>query len=176
MVLRKISILLITLGIVVAIPLGIIIWNESFYFDLLPFLSPIEYSGNLPIRNDLRGEGDFGARRSGKRRHQGLDIAAPVGAPVRAARGGMAFTGNHPRGLGKFVEIKHKDDMVTIYSHLSKICINPIQRVRQGRIIGEVGKTGNARYKGIDTHLHFEVRVRGVAVDPKKYLLDEPSD
>ena len=60
--------------------------------------------------------------------------------------------------------------MVTIYSHLSKVCIKPIQKIRQGQLIGEVGKTGNARYNGILPHLHFEVRIHGVAADPKKYL------
>lgn len=167
----KKSFILFTLGIIIAVPLGHLLWNESFYIDRVPFLCPIEYAGNFPLRNDWRGKGDFGARRNGNRSHQGIDILAPVGTPVRAAKGGIAFAGLHKKGLGKYVEIKHKNGLVTIYSHLSEICIKPIQKVRQGQTIGAVGKTGNARYNGIEPHLHFEIRRGGVAVDPKKFLL-----
>ena len=168
---QKKSLILLVLGFIGAIPLGCFIWNESFDFDRVPFLSPIEYTGGFPLRNDWRGEGGFGAKRSGNRSHQGIDMLAPVGVHVRAAKGGIAFAGLHKKGLGKYVEIKHKNGIVTIYSHLSEIYILPIQKVRQGQIIGAVGKTGNARYNGIEPHLHFEIRHKGVAVDPKKYLL-----
>ncbi|MDD5449250.1 MAG: M23 family metallopeptidase [Candidatus Omnitrophica bacterium] len=157
--------------IAAAIPAGAFIWNESFYLDPLPFLSPIAYGNTaVPIRNDWRGEGAFGARRSGRRTHQGIDLLAPVGTPVRAAKGGLAFSNEQKKGMGKYVEIKHKNGFVTIYSHLSEISIKPAQKVRQGQVIGKVGKTGNARYNGIEPHLHFEIRKRGVAVDPKEYL------
>lgn len=169
MVFQKKFIIFVLITIIV-VPAGFIIWNESFYFDPVPFLLPIECTSELPIRNDWRGKGDFGARRNGSRTHQGLDILAAVGTPVKAAKGGIAFAGEHRKGLGKYVEIKHKNGMVTIYSHLSKVCIKPVQKIRQGQLIGEVGKTGNARYNGILPHLHFEVRIHGVAVDPKKYL------
>jgi murein DD-endopeptidase MepM/ murein hydrolase activator NlpD len=134
-------------------------------------LSPIEYTGDFPIRNDWRGEGDFGAKRSGGRKHQGIDMLAPVGTPVRAAKGGLAFAGLQKKGLGQYVEIQHRNGLVTIYAHLSRICIKPVQKVRQGYVIGMVGRTGNARYNGIEPHLHFEVRRGGAAADPKKYLL-----
>lgn len=173
MIFQKKSLILFISGIIVAAPLGWLLWNESFYFDRVPCLSPVAYTGKLPVRNDWRGEGDFGTRRNGNRRHQGIDLLAPVGTPVMAAKGGIAFSGLHKKGLGKYVEIKHKDGLVTIYSHLSEIYILPIQKVRQGQVIGAVGKTGNAGYNGIEPHLHFEIRRKGIAVDPKKYLLAE---
>lgn len=161
--------ILIILGATFIIPVSFLLWNESYYFDRVPFLSPIEYTGALPIRNDWRGKGDFGARRSGNRRHEGIDILAPLGTPVRAAKGGIAFSQSN-KGMGNFVKIQHKNNMVTVYGHLSKTYIKPIQRVRQGQLIGEVGKSGNAKYNGIKPHLHFEVRINGIPVDPKKYI------
>jgi len=156
---------------VILISLAFFAWNESFYFDAVPCLSPIQYdSGGLAIRNDTRGDGDFGTKRNGNRNHEGIDLFAPVGTPVRAAKGGIAFAGDYPKGMGLFVKIKHKNGMLTVYGHLSKIYIKPIQRVRQGQIIGEVGKTGNARYREILPHLHFEIRRYGVPLDPKQYI------
>jgi murein DD-endopeptidase MepM/ murein hydrolase activator NlpD len=171
MIFRKKPLILFALGIIIAAPLSYFLWNESFYFDRVSWVCPVEYTGRFPLRNDWRGGGDFGARRNGNRRHQGIDILAPLGTPVRAAKGGIAFAGLHKKGLGRYVEIKHKNGLVTIYSHLSEIYILPVQRVRQGQLIGAVGKTGNARYNGIEPHLHFEIRRKGVAMDPKKYLL-----
>ncbi len=167
---QKKTFVLFLYGFIIAAPLGVFIWSESFYMDRAAFLPPIEYEDAFPLRNDWRGEGAFGAKRSGNRTHQGIDILAPVGTPVRAAKGGVAFAGLHKKGLGKYVEIKHRNGLVTIYSHLSEVYISPVQKVRQGQVIGAVGKTGNAAYNGIKPHLHFEIRRRGVAIDPKKYF------
>jgi len=82
----------------------------------------------------------------------------------------MAVAGENKKGMGKFIRIMHKNNLVTIYGHLSKIYIKPTQMVRQGEVIGEIGNTGNARYNGISPHLHFEIRKNGVAVDPNEYL------
>jgi len=174
MTFRKRYIVLILLA-VIAIPGSYILWDESFYFDMSPMLVPIEYTGSLPIRNDWRGHGDFGARRNGRRRHQGIDLLAPIGTPVRAAKGGIAIGGENKKGMGKFVKIIHKHGLTTIYGHLSKVYIKPVQMIRQGQLIGEVGNTGNARYNGVLPHLHFEVRLRGGAQDPKNYLPKEGS-
>ena len=169
---RKFKFILFILSLAVLIPCAFVVWNESFYFDMVKMRSPVKYSGELPVRYDFRGNGNFGARRNGHRRHQGLDILAPLGTPVIAAKGGMAVSCENKKGMGKFIRIKHKNGLMTIYGHLSKICIKPVQMVRQGQIIGEVGNTGNARYNGITPHLHFEVRQYGVAVDPKEYLCE----
>lgn len=166
---QKKSILALIIILIMA-PLAIFVWNESFYWDKVVLLSPIDYPGGLLIRNDSRGDGGFGAKRRGGRKHQGIDMLAAVGTPVRAAKGGRAYVGFHKKGLGLFVEIRHKNEITTIYSHLSKTGIRHTQKVRQGQVIGAVGKTGNAKYNGINPHLHFELRIRGVATDPKRYL------
>jgi len=175
MAFRKRYIILTLLAIVIAIPGTYILWDESFYFDMYPMVTPIEHAGGVPVRNDWRGDGDFGARRSGGRRHQGIDILGPIGIPVRAAKGGIAIAGENKKGMGKFVRIIHKHGLTTIYGHLSKVHIKPVQMIRQGQLIGEVGNTGNAGYNGVLPHVHFEVRLRGAAQDPMNYLPKEGS-
>ena len=140
------------------------------YRDLKPFMPPIHYTGEIPIRNDVYGDGHFGARRRGGRLHKGLDIYAPLNSNVIAAKGGRAKTGYTKDGMGKYIVISHAGDCTTLYGHLSKFCVENMQRVRQGDVIGLVGKTGNARYRKIKPHLHFEVRKGGKHVDPLLYL------
>lgn len=171
---RKVNIKLAFLAIIVIliIPLGIYTFGQIYYFDRVNFLSPIDLKSNtIPIRHDLRGEGDFGAPRRGKRVHQGVDILTELGTSVRAVKSGRAYAKNQPQGLGKYVELIHPNGLVTIYAHLSKFNILSGQKVKQGQIIGYAGKTGNARYKNIQPHLHFEVRRDGQPVDPLKGYL-----
>ena len=130
------------------------------------FSSPIKGKpASLIIRNDVMGEGDFGTKRQKGRSHAGVDILAPVGAYVYAAKSGIAFCANFPRGYGKHIMIYHPDGYQTIYGHLSGFAIYSTKKVRRGELIGFVGKTGNAASKAIQPHLHFEIR-----------KLDEPQD
>ena len=143
----------------------------SLYFlDRVYFLCPIEYKRDIIIRSDNRGNGFFGAERNGKRIHQGLDLFAEIGTPVLASRSGRVAAAAQNNGIGKFVIIKHPDSIVTIYGHLSEIFVKKNQFVRQDEIIGSVGKTGNANFRDIQPHLHFEVRKKGVPWDPLEYL------
>ena len=169
---KEVKFILLILSLAVLIPGALVIWNESFYFDRVEILCPIRYAGGVPVRSDSMGSGNFGSRRNGNRRHQGLDLVAPLGTPVIAAKGGMAVACENKKGMGKFVRIKHKNGLMTVYGHLSTIYIKPVQMVRQGQPIGEVGNTGNARYNGITPHLHFEIRRRGVAINPRDYLCE----
>jgi murein DD-endopeptidase MepM/ murein hydrolase activator NlpD len=134
------------------------------------FISPIKYKGDIPIRKDEHGDGRFGTPRSGGRSHRGLDICAPLHAYVMASKSGIARVGFVKNGMGKYVIIHHADGAATLYGHLSRIRIKNNQRVRQGTIIGYVGKTGNARYKNIDPHLHFEIRKKGKCIDPLLFI------
>ncbi len=141
------------------------------------FLCPISYNGSIVIRNDRMGEGHFGARRARGRTHKGVDFLAPVGTPVMAVmRGRVIETGDHPRGYGKYVEIVHRHDFVTISAHLSEISVAEGERVRRGQIIGRVGKTGNESHKWIKPHVHFEIRKDGVPVDPMEYIQEQESE
>jgi peptidoglycan hydrolase-like protein with peptidoglycan-binding domain len=112
-----------------------------------------------PLRGPL-GDG-FGPR--GSRFHAGVDVLAPTGAPVTAAaRGRIVFAGYATGGWGFLVEIQHTSGVTTRYAHLSRILVRVGEWVPSGRRIGLVGATGRAT----GPHLHFEVRVRGAAVDP----------
>jgi murein DD-endopeptidase MepM/ murein hydrolase activator NlpD len=140
------------------------------FLDKYYFLCPIEYKRNLLIRSDLRGDGFFASRRSGNRTHEGVDLFAEMASPVLAARSGRVIAARENRGMGKYIIIRHADNITTIYGHLSKIYVVHNEFVRQGEIIGEVGKTGNANYRDIQPHLHFEVRKGGIPQDPMDYL------
>jgi len=72
--------------------------------------------------------------------------------------------------MGNYVVIRHSLNLVSIYGHLSQIFVTKNQFVRQGGIIGSVGKTGNARHPGIQPHLHFEIKKNGIPQDPLEYL------
>jgi murein DD-endopeptidase MepM/ murein hydrolase activator NlpD len=161
----------ILLGVII-IGLGIYAYRQfgCYFLDRSYFFSPIYLSGEVPIRDDAYGEGDFGAKRNGRRLHLGVDILATVGTPVYAAKCGLVINAETNRGMGKYVEILHRDGLVTIYGHLSRIDVYQGQRVCQGDKIGEVGKTGNARNRLILPHLHLEVRKFGIPQDPMFYL------
>jgi len=149
----------------------ILIVSISIYFlDKYYFIPPIEYKRDLIIRSDSYGEGFFAANRSGRRLHNGIDLLAEIGTPVLASRTGMVITATSRRGMGNYVVLRHPGNISTIYGHLSRICVAKGNIVRQGDMIGRVGKTGNAGYKGILPHLHFEVRKNGVPEDPMEYL------
>jgi murein DD-endopeptidase MepM/ murein hydrolase activator NlpD len=102
----------------------------------------------------------FGPR--GDRFHSGIDLPAPFGEPVGAARAGrVSFTGWRD-GYGLLVVVSNGASVHTLYAHLSRITVAVHERVQTGTTLGLVGATGDAT----GPHLHFEVRVRGAAVDP----------
>lgn len=114
----------------------------------------------------------FGYRMSpfcGKREmHKGLDIAAAEGTPILAtADGVVAYAGN--KGLlGQTVVIDHGHGMSTRYAHCSKILLQKGEIVKRGDVIARIGNTG----RSTGSHLHYEVRLNGVQVNPEKYILN----
>jgi murein DD-endopeptidase MepM/ murein hydrolase activator NlpD len=107
--------------------------------------------------------GDPFGPRAGGRFHTGIDLPAPTGTPVRAAAGGrVAWAAFHAGGWGYLVTLANGHGVRTLYAHLSRIDVQVGQRVTRGAVLGAVGATGDAT----GPHLHFEVRVRGAAVDP----------
>lgn len=141
-----------------------------YYLDKRYFLCPIEYKGCIVIRNDNMGDGFFAASRSGNRLHQGVDLLAEIGTPVLAVRSGRVIAATISKGMGNYVIIKHAAGISTIYGHLSRIDARRGEFVRQGQLIGAVGKTGNANYRDMLAHLHFEIRKDNVPQDPLQYL------
>ena len=107
----------------------------------------------------------FGPR--GRRFHTGLDYPAAMGTRVRAAAAGRVTTvGFDPGGYGTYVVVKHAHRNYTWYAHLSRVAVGVGAFVAAGSRIGRVGATGDAT----GPHLHFELRVRGAAVDPQRAL------
>ena len=105
--------------------------------------------------------------------HTGIDLAAPIGTPVRAANDGFVEAAGTqvdalgvPVGFGNYVKVAVGGSEEEIYGHLSVISVAANQVVRAGQLIGAVGSTGNST----GPHLHFEVRIHGVAVDPSRAL------
>ncbi len=134
------------------------------------FIIPVCYSYDIIIRNDSRGDGFFAAKRSGNRVHNGIDLLADIGTPVLAARSGLVVEATSSKGMGNYVILKHYDGLTTIYGHLSSIDTRKGILVRQGEIIGKVGKTGNANHPDMLPHLHFEIRKNNIPQDPSGYL------
>lgn len=142
-----------------------------FFLDKYSFLCPIEYTRYPVVRSDSRGNGFFAASRgNGSRMHEGIDLLAAINTPVSSARSGIIIAAASSRGMGNYVIIRHPGSLTTIYGHLLKIYVTKGQFVRQGQVIGAVGKTGNANYRDIQPHLHFEVRKNGIPQDPREYL------
>ena len=140
------------------------------------FIIPIEANKELidaqglPVRNDEHGNGWFGAKRNGNRKHLGLDLTAKLRSPVYASKSGWARVSNIPDGYGKLVLIGHPGYWQTRYGHLSEFAVKKLQWVRQGDVIGFIGKTGNAGSSGIVPHLHFEIRRKNKPLDPAREL------
>lgn len=107
----------------------------------------------------------FGPR--GNRFHAGIDLPAPAGTPVvAAAPGRVTYAGRLAGGWGRLVVLAHTHGVRTLYAHLSNVAVHVGERVPAGSFLGKVGATGDAT----GPHLHFEVRLRGAAVDPSTAL------
>jgi murein DD-endopeptidase MepM/ murein hydrolase activator NlpD len=121
-----------------------------------PATSPLSFSPPLYVPYT----DGFGPR--GARFHTGVDFPAPSGTPVLAARTGVVTIVRPVDGYGNLVAIRHTLGVSSVYAHLSAFLVQEGQTVAVGQPIGRVGATGSAT----GPHLHFEVRVRGAAIDP----------
>ena len=97
--------------------------------------------------------------------HEGMDFSAPVGTPVYATGDARVQSAGWHSGYGNLIELDHGYHYLTRYAHLSEILVRPGQTVRRGDLIGRVGNTG----KSTGPHLHYEVRLNGVAQNPVHY-------
>lgn len=101
------------------------------------------------------------------RPHEGIDVSAPMGAPIVApAAGTVTFVGRQT-GYGRVLEIDHGDGIVTKYAHCSRIVVHKGQHVKRGEMIAAVGNSGLST----GPHLHYEIHVHGRVVDPLTYVL-----
>ncbi|MFC3174029.1 M23 family metallopeptidase [Novosphingobium bradum] len=128
--------------------------------------------GQAPVRTTMvrpatvRTTGGFGWRvhplLGGVRLHRGIDLAGPYGAPIHCASEGVVVGTGWHGGYGLLVTLAHPSGLQTRYAHLGGIAVGLGQRVRRGDVIGYVGTTGLST----GPHLHYEVRINGMAIDP----------
>ena len=142
----------------------------------IPLSNPSSFSGKGPEQSrdaaresmilPLAGKvsSPFGKRRG--RIHDGIDIPAPKGTPITAARSGRVVFSGIQRGYGRTVIIDHGMGLLTRYSHCSASLTKKGEWVKRGQAISKVGRTGRATC----SHLHFSVIQNGRAVDPKQHL------
>jgi murein DD-endopeptidase MepM/ murein hydrolase activator NlpD len=124
----------------------------------LPSASPTSLTSGFGARSDpFTGKAAF---------HGGVDLAAPEGSPIYAARSGTVVGAGERGGYGQAVEIAHDDGTRALYAHASTLEVKAGQRVEAGARLGEVGQTGRAT----GPHLHFEVRAGGRPIDPLRAL------
>lgn len=134
---------------------------ESAKKKLIPTMLPVVgggYNSNYGWRID-----PFTGQHS---HHEGIDFAGGEGTPILAAAGGIVVYAEYHAAYGNMVEIDHGNELITRYAHASKIHVKVGDMVLRGAKIAEVGRTGRAT----GTHLHFEVRQRGIAVNPAQFL------
>jgi murein DD-endopeptidase MepM/ murein hydrolase activator NlpD len=98
--------------------------------------------------------------------HSGVDMAGPVGTPIMASADGVIVKAGWANGYGNLVEIDHGRGLTTRYGHLSAINVSIGDRVTQGNQVGAMGSTG----RSTGSHLHYEVRINGAAVNPMPFL------
>ena len=149
------------------------VFDASAAPSLWPVMGPITSGFGKRIDPVLgTGEGEF---------HKGIDIAAPLGTPIRATANGVVVSAAMGNGYGREVIIDHGHGVKTLYGHMSGFNVLAGQTVFTGQIIGYVGHSG--RVSGVTgNHVHYEVKIHDLAVNPHKYLrmtiagLGAPSD
>jgi murein DD-endopeptidase MepM/ murein hydrolase activator NlpD len=131
-------------------------------------------SAALPLGRPTSAEADltsgFGMRidpfTRGPAMHTGLDFKADHGTTARATAAGTVTAAEYSGGYGRMVEIDHGNGLSTRYAHLSTIAVQPGQKVAAGAVVGRVGSTG----RSTGAHLHYETRIDGTPVDPRRFL------
>lgn len=135
--------------------------QQSVLKDTLPNSSPVDAAYN---------SSSYGWRidpfNGNKAFHEGLDFSASVGTPIYAAAGGIVTTAEQTADYGKIVKIDHGLGLETRYAHASKLMVKLGERVEKGQVVALVGTTG----RSTGPHLHYEIRLNGNVLDPRKYL------
>jgi len=124
----------------------------------------------MPVKDRFRWTSGFGYRRDpkgyGNRMHEGTDLAGAYGTPIFATADGVVTHAGWDSGYGRLVKIQHDFGIETRYAHLSQLRVEVGQRVSRGDRIGDMGNSG----RSTGTHLHYEVRIGGTAVNPMTFI------
>jgi murein DD-endopeptidase MepM/ murein hydrolase activator NlpD len=129
-----------------------------------PPISPSEKIFSYPVTGEIIM--GFGTQPNGSQ-NDGLNIAAPQGAPIRAAAAGtVTYAGNELPGFGNLVLVKHENGWMSAYGHMDKIRVKRGESLKKGQELGTIGKTGSVS----SPQLHFELRHAGICVNPTGYM------
>ena len=124
----------------------------------------------MPVKGSFRWTSGFGYRRDpkgmGTRMHEGTDMAGAYGLPIHATADGIVTHAGWDSGYGRLVKIKHEFGIETRYAHMSAIRVKVGDRVSRGDRIGDMGNSG----RSTGTHLHYEIRIGGRAVNPMTFI------
>ncbi len=124
------------------------------------------YTGTGILSSPLSGAISSGFGSRGGSRHTGIDIPRPKGSAIHAADDGVVISARYDGAYGNLIKLNHGDGLQTWYAHCSSFNVSVGDIVKKGDVIGAVGTTG----RSTGYHLHFEVRINGVPVNPLKYL------
>ncbi len=134
--------------------------------------SGVSVPSRMPVEN-IRMTSGYGMRdhpvlrkRAG---HKGVDLAGAIGTPIYATADGIVSEAKWFGSYGRYVEIEHGGSFQTRYAHMSRLNVQPNQHVKKGEVIGYMGSTG----RSTGSHLHYEVRIDGEAVNPLPYMRAE---
>jgi murein DD-endopeptidase MepM/ murein hydrolase activator NlpD len=117
-----------------------------------------------PLQSSFRYTSGFGMRWG--RMHKGTDFAAPYGTPIHVTAEGTVTHAGWQSGYGRLIKVRHANGIETRYAHLAKIRVKVGQKVSRGAVIGDMGNSG----RSTGTHLHYEVRVNGRAINPMTFI------
>ena len=159
-----------------AVPLDKLLNKELLTANFADIIPSIDYLiknfKTIPLGYPTYGRitSDFGLRRNPITHrlefHLGVDIANKWGTPVRAPADGTVIKAGWCGIRGKCIEIKHNKDIITGYSHLSKLLVRKGERVERGQIIGLMGSTG----RSTGPHLHYSIRFKDRIVNPRNFM------
>lgn len=140
--------------------------DEMNMYRIAAFKLPLA----MPVKDRFRWTSGFGYRKDpkgyGTRMHEGTDMAGAYGTPIFATGDGVITHAGWDNGYGRLVKIRHDFGVETRYAHLSQIRVEVGQRVSRGDRIGDMGNSG----RSTGTHLHYEVRLNGTAVNPMTFI------
>jgi murein DD-endopeptidase MepM/ murein hydrolase activator NlpD len=124
----------------------------------------------MPVKGSFRWTSGFGTRNDpkgmGRRMHEGVDMAGAYGLPIHATADGVVTEAGWSSGYGRLIKIRHDFGIETRYAHLSAINVKVGERVSRGDRIGDMGNSG----RSTGTHLHYEIRIGGRAVNPMTFI------
>lgn len=135
--------------------------KQSVLKDTLPNASPV----NAPFNSSSygwRADPFLGARAF----HEGLDFSADAGQPIKATAAGIVISAEVTPEYGNMVRISHGSGLETRYAHAAKLLVKEGDRIKKNQVIALVGNTG----RSTGSHLHYEIRMNGESLDPRKYL------